>query len=120
MVISDLPINTQACKRGLFRIAPPITEFEVQAYLYWELLKIGYTVRGEVGVHKGKARFDLAIYNPSDLRYPIRIVEVKKRRGKAAQQSHRYYTDFGIPVDVIGGMKSAERYLAAIQKLLPL
>ena len=126
MLISEMPINMKAKSRGALRNPIEHSEFEVQAFLYCELARLGYFVRGELSAHGMKARFDLAIFSCSRDWAPSRIIEVKKKKrslsGKTASGSQiaQYYADFGIPVDAVFGMKDAERYLEKIQLILPL
>ena len=105
------------------------SEFEVQAFLYWELKRMGFNVRGEVhGRHDGKRlRFDLVIF--CGKRNPVRIIEVKKhtkrfikaegiRNQKMARDltdQVRRYEKSGVPVDVIGAMREAEAYIEKVR-----
>lgn len=96
------------------------TEFEVQAFLLIELRRLGLHVRGCVPAHGSGDVFDLVIYD-ADLK-PVRIVEVKKQWGKPQKRQIRRYERYGVPVDVICGMGSAEKYVhevAAGRKGLP-
>lgn len=118
--ISNQQINLQARRRSHFRCQGP-SEFEIQAFLYFELRRLGYNVRGEVGTYHSKAKFDLVIYDRKKSgRFPLRIIEVKKQRRsreahtKSGSQIHRYYEDYGVPVDLVGGMDEAESYLKRI------
>jgi len=103
------------------------TEFEIQAYIYHELKRLGYDVRGEVG--QGDSRFDLVVFDADKL--PIRVIEVKKYRpfySKMPRASIRMesrdrdsnrlqlrkYDRFGIRVDVIAGMPNAEKYIRLV------
>lgn len=124
--ISDKQLNIQAPRRNLLRFTQAASEFEVQSFLFEELKRLGYAVRGEVVTYARKARFDIAIYNQHGERFPVRIVEVKRRRRSAmsgsssGRQVHRYYDDFGVPVDLVGGLKEARRYLELIRAIIPL
>lgn len=124
--ISDKPLNVHAAKRNLLRFTQAMSEFEVQSFLYEELKRLGYAVRGEVVTYAKKSRFDIAIYNQYGDRFPVRIIEVKRRRrsvrlsSRSGKQVHRYYEDFGIPVDLVGGIKEAKRYLQLIQDIVPM
>lgn len=125
--ISELQVNKQAKFRCMLR-SPRGSEFEVQAFLWNELRRMGYVVRGEVSCYDCRARFDIVIYEndfkPGD-RWPLRIIEVKKTRRSncnttaSGAQVHGYYDRFGIPVDLVGGMKEAKRYLKLIPTKLP-
>lgn len=92
------------------------TEFEVQAYLWNELRKLGVNARGEVKAKYAKrswVRFDIAIFENGKLK---QIVEIKKSAVKHkttwedTRQGKRY-NDFQVPVTIIYGMKHAEEFL---------
>jgi len=92
------------------------TEFEVQAYLWNELRKMGVNARGEVKAQYAKrswVRFDIAIFEGGKLK---QIVEIKKSAVKHKTtwedtRQGRRYGDFGVPVTIIYGMKHAEEFL---------
>jgi hypothetical protein len=92
------------------------TEFEVQAYLWGELRKMGVNARGEVKARYAKrswVRFDIAIFKDGKLSH---IVEVKrsivkhKTTWEDTRQGKRY-GDFGVPVTIIYGMGHAEEFI---------
>ena len=94
-------------------VAPPKTdtEFEIQAYLFAELRRVGLRVRGCVPVRGGSEVFDLVVFD-ADWR-PVRIIEVKKGTplvGAAVRKQVRRYERFGVPVDLVCGMRRAEKY----------
>ena len=64
------------------------SEFEIQAYVYNQLLKLGYNVRGSVPNARKRDRgdiprmiFDLVIFNEKE--EPMEIIEVKDCMSKA-------------------------------------
>ena len=102
----------------------PPTEFEVQAYVYHHLLRLGYAVRGEVGTRCGTCRFDLVVYQNGR---PARVIEIKKQKRaagnkfvkRATRRENRNqlsrYSEFGLPVDTVCGMAAARGYIAALE-----
>jgi hypothetical protein len=123
--IDSRGVNRQAPKRNLLRDPRHVTEFEVQAFLYSELKAIGWTVRGEVPTFRHKARFDLVVYDNEG--YPLRIIETKcvrrsaKRGTRSGDQIGEYYDFYGVPVDLVCGMKEAARYIGMVRagQILP-
>jgi hypothetical protein len=120
------PINRQAPCRGELHYRTGLSEFEVQAFLYVSLRRMGYDVRGEVMGHVRHARFNLVVYQPEGRRrLAVRIIEVKrcpramKSGTRCHQQAEGYYDRYGVPVDVVGGMKEAREYLNRIPLILP-
>lgn len=105
-----------------------VTEFEVQAYLYWELKSLGYLVRGEVTTQCLTCRLDLVVYKrDGDKVVPIRIIEVKKaafvgnqRKDRRAAQRKRdkqlaQYAVFKVPVDTVCNLKQAKLYIENVK-----
>lgn len=105
------------------------SEFEIQAYLYFELRRLGYDARGEVNA-KGSC-FDLVVFDSA--KQPVRIIEVKKRQKNKADIPHanlrmqdrvrvktqlqlNRYDRFGILVDCISGMKAAMKYMGKVEE----
>ena len=97
------------------------TEFEVQAYLWGELRKMGVNARGEVKTRHGKrtwVRFDIAIFIAGKL---TRIIEVKrspinhKTTWEDTRQGKRY-NEFGVPVSIVYGMPQAEEFLKSLKE----
>ena len=96
----------------------------MQAYIYHNLLRLGYVVRGEVGTKCGTCRFDLVVYQNGR---PVRIIEIKKqkkapgnkftKRAVRWRQSEQFsrYGEFGLPVDTILGLSQAHGYIAALE-----
>lgn len=109
------------------------TEFEVQAFLWNELRRLGRNIRGEVKVRlpggklprkNGKlksayCRFDLAEFEGGRL---IGIIEVKSAPithqsaagWNGTRQGSRYGT-FGVPVRIVYGQKEAENLVAHVE-----
>jgi|GEM_PF-3209308 len=111
-----------------------VSEFEVQAFIYWKLKELGLNVRGEVKVpfdnsselvkyrraqSRGQAycRFDLAIFENNAL---VEVIEVKTAQSKyyrgpgwTATRQGRRYRSFGVPVTIVHGMKAAEALVEA-------
>ena len=92
------------------------TEFEVQAYLWNELRKLGVNARGEVKTQHSKrtwVRFDIAIFDNGKL---IWIIEIKRNpiKHKTTWEDTRQgkrYNEFGVPVNIIYGMPQAQEFL---------
>lgn len=98
-----------------------VSEFEVQAFVFSELRKLGIDVRGEV-IHKitnagGRGRvcrFDLVIFKN---RTATAIVEIKgeSSTGKpGANVNGRQlirYREYGIPVFFVRGMEQAQDFI---------
>lgn len=88
------------------------TEFEVQAYLWSELRGLGYNARGEVHAifaGRAKVRFDIAVFKAGRL---VGVIEVKDatknlRSAWVNTRQGRRYTQFGVPVRTVYGMKQA-------------
>lgn len=92
------------------------TEFEVQAYLWNELRRIGVNARGEIKAKYGKrtwVRFDIAIFDDGKLK---QIIEIKKRQVKHnttwedTRQGKRY-NEFGVHVNIVYGMEQAKEFI---------
>lgn len=96
------------------------TEFEIQAFVWCELRRLGYRARGEVkSAFAGRAcvRFDVAVFDDGVL---VAIVEVKRNeaRNKAAWAQSRQgsrYEQFNVPVHIICGMTQAREFIASIE-----
>lgn len=89
------------------------TEFEVQAYLWSELKKLGINARGEVKcAFKGRSqvRFDIAIFEHGALVGVIECKRENKQAGSdwsATRQGHRY-SQFDVPVRLVRGISDAD------------
>jgi hypothetical protein len=101
-----------------------VSEFEVQAFLMFELRAMGHDTRGEVKCKSG--RLDLVVFKDM---WPIRVIEVKKHRcavmkkqkhatGRMARhrQQVRRYCETTVPVDVVASMRHAKRYIADVKE----
>lgn len=99
------------------------SEFEVQAYVWSELRKLGINARGEVkvkymqdGNKRDRCRFDIAVFEDG---YLVGIIEIKANvvthKTNAGwigtRQGHRY-TSFGVPVEIIYGQAEAELFIS--------
>ena len=95
-----------------------VSEFEVQAQLYQELIIRGFCVRGEVK-HE-KSRFDLVIYNKDE--EAICIIEVKnyKRNKKPNVKTKqiRKYLQYDLPVLVCVHSEQVKMTIAMIKRLI--
>ena len=80
------------------------SEFEIQAYLYCELRRLGYDVRGEVSTKDGDCRFDLVVFANKK---PVRIIEVKSCRKRYRSRQLEQYRAYGIKVLSVCGMSEA-------------
>ncbi len=92
------------------------TEFEIQAYVWCELIKKGINARGEVKAiyeNKKTVRFDIAIFKKNKLTH---IIEIKKSKIKHksfwenTRQGYRY-NQFGVPVFIIYGIEDAKKFI---------
>lgn len=91
------------------------SEFEVQAYLYSKLKRMGFDVRGEVSATdiRGKgSRFDLVIFKKGKA---TRIIEVKKTREQRIYSQRLKYNRYGVGVHFVMGMDDAEKYIKDIR-----
>lgn len=106
------------------RIKEPtnVSEFEVHAYVWTELRKLGINARGEVKVKyndprqpRAVCRFDIGVFQEG---YLAGIIEIKSRPIQhksdagwvGTRQGSRYMT-FGVPVELIYGQAEAERFI---------
>jgi hypothetical protein len=92
------------------------TEFEVQAYLWNELRRLGINVRGEVKTKFDKrcyVRFDLAIFENGQLKEIIEIKRSKMNHKTSWVQTRqgRRYSSYGVPVSIVYGLDDADVYL---------
>lgn len=121
-------ILARAERHGEHRIAYLVgypgqdSEFEIQAFLLYELRALGYDVRGEVTTRCDRFRFDLVVFKG---RVAVRIIEVKKhkrpigykkvsvrRQRQAIRDQISDYSTIGLPVDCVRGMARAKAYVA--------
>lgn len=99
-----------------------VSEFEVHAYVWSELRKLGINARGEVkvpfkdeGNRRAMCRFDIGIFDDGFL---VGIIEIKahqvrhKTEGgwEATRQGSRYMS-FGVPVEIVYGQPEAELFI---------
>lgn len=94
-------------------ISPPQseTEFEIQAWLWGELRRLGFNARGCVGTDAGDV-MDLVIFDEDD--HARCVVETKKghkanRCARSKNQRQRYEL-YGVPVVSVCGMASAVEF----------
>lgn len=130
LTISASPVNKQASCRSELQYPHKPSEFEIQAFLFINLRRMGYDVRGEVKGHARASRFDLVIFGKERSAsgkcrpMPVRIIEVKRGRQKVAagtacgDQVLGYYEKYGIPVDLVGSFSEAHAYLAEIGRTI--
>lgn len=110
------------------KIAEPkkLSEFEVHAYVWSELRKLGINARGEVEVpfacdknRRAVCRFDIAIFDNGVLTGIIEIkanvISHKKEDGWLGTRQGSRYMSFGVPVELIYGQDEAERFIAITQ-----
>ena len=91
------------------------SEFEVQAYLYSKLKRMGFDVRGEVSapsVLGESSRFDIVIFKK---KRADKILEVKRNRKESIHKQQVKYNKFGVKVNFIMGMEDAEKYIKNIR-----
>lgn len=117
---------------GDLRIPYPAhdTEFEVQAWLYNELRRMGFETRGEIKAPYSKkskgqkarfCRFDIVVYNKQ---LPVVILEVKAAtvRHKTCVTDTRQgtrYPHFGVPVMFVYGMPMAQKLIGDWPRIWP-
>lgn len=92
------------------------TEFEVQAYLWNELVKRGINARGEVKAQYQKkmyVRFDIAIFENGELKQIIEIKRNKKAHKTCWEDTRQgfRYNEFGVPVTILYGMYDVNEFL---------
>jgi len=101
------------------------SEFEVQAYLWSNLRKLGINARGEVKVKypdankRARCRFDIAIFEDGFLSgiLEVKAAPIKHKTGNGwlgTRQGIRY-NSFGVPVMIIYGQKQAEDFLKDVE-----
>lgn len=102
------------------------TEFEIQAYLYCSLRRLGYVIRGEMLFElpeharttptRRKARLDLCQLIDGRL---AAIIEVKRYRAtkEAFMKTKQYskYKSLGVDLFLIGGMPAAIKFVEKIE-----
>lgn len=95
------------------------SEFEIQAYLYCELRRLGYDARGEVTTKDGDCRFDIVVFHRQK---PVRIIEVKACPKRYRSRQLEQYRIYGIKVLCVCGMEQAIELIkkAACSKRNPL
>lgn len=109
----------------LIPFGQPPSEFEIQAFLYLELKKLGFVVRGEVATKCGTCVFDIVVYQSEK---PVRILEVKKYRkpvgatridkrkaAKSRADQLARYSAFGVPVDLVCTISNAKEYVENVR-----
>jgi hypothetical protein len=94
-----------------------VSEFEVQAHLFFELRAMGMDVRGEVSSTLRSSRLDLVVFKDKTA---VLIIEVKKKlRGVRNRHSQRkrihrqtkQYRNLLVPLVIIVGMDDANEFL---------
>lgn len=105
-----------------------VSEFEIQSFLFEQLKRLGFHVRGEVTTKCGSCVFDLVVF---DDHQPIRVIEVKKGRrpsgfvskaGKRMAMQKRNdqlerYRLFGAQVDLVCSIEAAKQYIETVRKV---
>lgn len=126
-MISQETLNRTAKHHSMLRYPHHATEFEVQAYLWVNLINAGYLARGEVNTHHCRSRFDVVIFersanaNGKKILRPVRIIEVKRSPNRGGrQQVDRYFNDYGVPVDFVRSVRDAKAYMERIKLIIPI
>lgn len=91
------------------------SEFEIQAYLYGKLKRMGFDARGEVSSSNGKgkgSRFDIVLYKKKKA---YRIIEVKKQPDTNIEAQRIKYSRYGVKVTFIMGMDDALKYIKEVR-----
>lgn len=88
---------------------PEPSEFEIQAYLYCELRRLGYDARGEVTTKDGDCRFDLVIFCAGR---PVRIIECKRSRKQYRSRQIEQYGLYQVKVVSVCGKEQAKQLIA--------
>lgn len=103
-----LALNPSAVNREIRYPGRP-SEFEVQAFLYTELRRLGFDARGEVTTRDGEFRFDIVVFVGSgQSRKPARIIEVKDRSKSYRSAQIENYKAYGVTVISVCGMEQAK------------
>ena len=88
------------------------SEAEIVFYLYDHFKKKNVDIRAEVSSYDSKSRFDLVIFKDNA---PQRIIEVKaSRKSKVTREQREKYKSYGIPLDIVCGIKQAKEYVGKI------
>jgi len=103
------------------------SEFECQAYLWYQLRLLGFDARGEVRTSGCRSFLDIVVFDDSQI--PVRIIENKKslvpkrigqghgtkrRANKAKRKRHEQldkYRKLGVPIDLVIGLREANKYI---------
>lgn len=99
-----------------------VSEFEVHAYVWSELRKMGINARGEVKVpfactenRRATCRFDIGIFEDGFLAGIIEIksgvIKHKTDGGWTATRQGSRCMSFGVPVEIIYGQAEAELFI---------
>jgi hypothetical protein len=97
-----------ACGRREIPYRHRPTEFEIHAYLYCELRRLGYDARGEVATRDGDCRFDLVVYSQQRA---VRVIEVKASPRKCRGEQLEQYRAYGLKVISVCGLDQAMRLI---------
>jgi hypothetical protein len=92
------------------------SEFEVQAFLYCELRRLGFDARGEVSTRDGDCRFDIVVFSG---RRAVRIIEVKGEQKAFRSLQIRQYENYRVKVVSICGMDEARALLVRAAAATP-
>ena len=95
-----------------------VSEFEVQAVVYWKLKSYFNNVRGEYKIPRTATtpgcRLDICVLDEDD--NILFSIEVKKNpNGRTVSQGHRYEALTGKPCFYIRGMEEAENVLEILK-----
>jgi len=99
------------------------SEFEVHAWLWFQLRELGLDARGEVFAINGTARFDIVVFDAS--KRAVKIIEVKAKKHRKGRHREEFkfnkcaqvkqYSKYGLPVDCVVGMEAARQYVLRLK-----
>lgn len=100
-----------------------LSEFEVQAEIYFFLKSNGFDVRGELSFREKQlsnkvrlSRFDLVIFEGENATHIIEVKNkpVKHKNGVEATRQCWKYRTFGIPVTFVYGVEDGKRFVESL------
>ena len=92
------------------------TEFDIQAWLYVKLHRLGYDIHGEVICRRPYARFDLVIFDADQ--QPALLIEVKRNAARRTPRQDERSLEFGLPILSCEGTSQFRETLAHVRTIV--
>ena len=86
-----------------------ISEFEIQAYLFNNLLERGIDARGNVTSKNRISRFDIVIFRDKK---PLHLLEIKRPGAHMSTKQRDKYEAYGLSLTIISSFKDADNFLS--------